>query len=292
MGNNYMGYRTIHIDEAQQQEIIEFDILYRVNAQKNGEASVLLDRANAWLEPKFSEMTAAGYLEINERDNYALSEKGKQRLSQFGAMFKRFKDLSIFKCVYPEAPGPENEGDVDERFGAYHEEAQPPYSEDYRVAIFENFCQREGRKAPLHLFAFFSMIENIRPSQSEEDWIWALSSGELFDRIQAALESQPNAASICPDGWTENDIIDEIYRAGMKEMKRCFENDRDKMDPDALANDQEDFWIEEVIEDDPRHYDQREPMVYYEPYYDNRVSVGSALCVGAFAGLATCAILS
>lgn len=288
-----MAYRQFSIDEAQQNEIVEFDILYRINAQKNGEASVLLDRANEWLEPKFREMLQLGLLAINERDSYSLSEKGKEKLLAYGTMFKKFKDLSIFKCVYPEAPAPD-EGQVDERFGAYHEEAHPPMSEDYRILIFENFCQRENRKAPLHLFAFFSLVENLRPNSSEEDWVWALSSGELFPRIEEAVNSQPNAAAICPDGWTENDIVDEIYKAGMQEMKRCFDHDRDKLSPDNMEDDQKEFWVEEVVEEryGDRDGDQYGYDPYYDPYFDPRPSMGSAILVGAFAGLATCAILS
>ena len=284
-----MNYRQFHITDAQKNEIVEFDVLYRINAQKNGEASVLLNRANEWLEPKFQELLNDGLLEINDRDSFALSETGKSKLQSYGVMFKRFKDLSIFKCVYPDAPPPEHEGEPDQRFGAYSEEANPPHSEDYRVLIFENFCQREKRQAPLHLFAFFSLIENLRPNDSEEDWVWALSTGELFTRIESAINSQPNAESICPEGWTEDEIIDEIYKAGMAERQRCFKNDQDKMSPDTLQQDQQDFWVEEITEtiEDDRHEMMHDPY-----YYDPRPSYGSAILVGAFAGLATCAILS
>lgn len=284
-----MNHRQFKITDTQKNEIIEFDVLYRINAQKNGEASVLLDRANEWLEPKFQDLVGSGLLEISDRDSFALSKAGKSKLSDYGVMFKRFKDLSIFKCVYPDVPPPEREGEADQRFGAYSEEANPPHSEDYRVLIFENFCQREKRQAPLHFFAFFSLIENLRPNDSEEDWVWSLSSGEIFSRIETAVSSQPSAESICPEGWTQNEIVDEIYKAGMAERQRCFKDDHDKLSPETLEQDQQDFWVEEVTE---TVIDDRNEMMDDPYYHDQRPSYGSAILVGAFAGLATCAILS
>jgi hypothetical protein len=288
-----MTYRNFHLTESDKSEIINFDILYRINAQKHGEAGVLLNRANEWLEPKFGELFAQGLLVINERDHYALSASGKALLLDYGKMFQRFKDLSIFKCVYPQAPAPQHEGDPDERFGAYAEEAHPPQSEDYRVLIFENFCQREGLRPPLHLFVFFSLIENFRLLKGEEDWVWGLASGEIFTSLQSVIESHPNAESIAPEGWSANDIVDAIYTAGMAEMKRSFEHEPNKISLEQLQNDQKNFWVEETITEnisDNRGYPQG--VTYYDPYFDPRVSVGSALCVGAFAGLATCALLS
>ena len=288
-----MSYRDFIITEADKSEIIAFDILFRINAQKFGEAGVLLNRANEWLEPKFRELFDRGLLVVNERDHYALSASGKNLLLDYGKMFQRFKDLSIFKCVYPNAPAPERADEPDERFGAFSEEANPPQSEDYRVLIFENFCQREGLRPPLHLFVFFSLIENIRLLQSEEDWVWGLASGQVFEALQSVIESQPSAESIAPEGWSANDIVEAIYSAGMAEMKRSFKHDPHKISLEQLQSENKKFWIEETIIEEQRN-DSPYGLgyAYYDPYWDHRVSLGSAFCVGAFAGLATCALLS
>ncbi len=284
-----MARAGFHCGEQHLKEILDFDILFRINANQDGETSVLLERANAWLEPHFQSLHQRQLLEISERDRYALSQKGKILLTKYGVMFQCFKDLSIFKCVYPDAEAPQ-EGQPDLRFGSYHDQAKPPHSEDYRVLVFENFCKRENRVAPLHLFVFFSLVENMRPLQSEDDWIWALESGELLDNITSIIHSQPSAEDICPDGMHPDDMVDAIYQAGVDEVKRCAQFDREKYDPDQIQRDQEDFFQETItveVEESGGH-DMPEPP----PQWDHRASIAPALCAGAFAGLATCALLS
>jgi hypothetical protein len=208
-------------------------------------------------------------------------------------MFQCFKDLSIFKCVRPDADAP-SPHEPDDRFGAYSEHANPPESEDYRLLIFENFCHRENRAAPLHLFVFFSLVENMRPQQSDDDWIWGLESGELANKIQNIVQSQPSAEEICPEGLTPDQLVDAIYEAGIEELKRCAKMDQNKYNLNDVQQDQADFWQETVITEEVTESSPHHQEFYHDPYpeWDNRVSMGSALCVGAFAGLATCVLLS
>lgn len=279
------------LSAEQKAEIFSFDVLYRVNAQGKGEKSVLLSRGEDMMSEEFQRALTEGLLELTEEGLFRLSPKGRDALTAYGKMFHEFKRLSIFKCVRPEAPPPE-EGEADSRFGGLNEVARPPESEDYRLLIFENFCKREGRNPPLHLFVFFSLVENRNAYQDDGDWAWDLVSGRLFSQIEEAIATQPKAEQIVPDGWTEDQIVDEIFRAGMDELKRCGREDSDKYNVDSLNDEQSSFWTkeEEVSEIDTR-------PVMVEPYYgydvfDNRPSFGAGLCVGAFAGLATCYLLS
>jgi hypothetical protein len=262
-----------------------------VNIQGKGEKSVLLSRAEDMLDGEFQKALSEGDLEITEEGLYRLSEKGRRVLSAYGQMFHEFKKLSIFKCVRPDA-APPAPGESDPRFGSLAEVARPPESEDYRLLIFENFCQREGRNAPLHLFIFFSLVENRRHDQNDDGWAWDLASGTLFQQIEEARMTQPRAHQIVPEGWTEDDIVDEIYKGGMAELMRSGKDDDGKYSLETINDDQSSFWMEkeEVYEDDYR------PVVIerYNDYdeFDNRPSFGAGLCVGAFAGLATCYLLS
>lgn len=282
-----MTSRNFSIGELEKKELLTFDLLYRLNAKKS--MSVLLDREQEFLENSFTEALAEQLIQINSDDEYELSQSGKEKLIHFGKMFQRFKDLAIFKCVNSELPEPKN-GQKDQRFGGYHDQATPPETEDFRVMVFENFFKRENRKAPLHLFVFFSLIENLNLDNQEEDWIWQLANGSIFDELKEIIDSQISAEEICPEGWTENEIVDEIYRAGMKELKRCYEEDLQKFNPEEQYQDQGNFWKEDL----PHRHNQEDSRYndYYEPYWEPQVGVGTAFCVGAFAGLATCALLS
>lgn len=281
--------RSVSFGKEEREEILLFDILYRINAQKHGKTDLLLNRADEMLSERFAAFHSQGFLETSE-GHYVLSQKGKAQLEAFGVMFQRFKDLSIFKCVIPDAPPPEP-GSPDARFGSYHEHPDPPHSEDYRLLIFENFCLREGRHPPLHLFVFFSLVEDRRPAAGEDDWVWDLASGTLFETIAEIIHSQPTADDIAPEGLDGNGIVDAIYQAGMAEMKRCFERDRHKFNPEVMDRDRQDFWVEETVEESHRGPDHHHDA-YYDPYYDPYPSAGAAFCVGAFAGLATCYLLS
>lgn len=281
-----MSFRNFQIGELEKQEIIRFDLLFRINAK--GSLSVLLDREQEFLEQEMVYLLNEGLLQINDQDEYELSEKGKETLLNYGKMFQRFRDLSIFKCVYAHEAEP-TEGEADRRFGSYEETACPPESEDYRLVIFENFCKRENRKCPLHLFVFFSLIENLKIEHEESDWIWKLANGEMFTLIEDIVNSQPTAEEICPEGLTPEELVDEIYLAGMKELKRCYLQDQKKYDFQVQHKDSEPFWVADPNEElaaRANHYH------YYEPYFEPQVDLGSALFVGAFAGLATCALLS
>jgi len=279
------------LTEEQKAEIFRFDVLYRVNAQGKGEKSVFLGRGEELMEEEFHKALREGDLEITEEGLYRLSEKGRQVLTSYGKMFHEFKKMSIFKCVRPEAPPPEP-GEPDERFGGLSEVAHPPESEDYRLLIFDNFCRRERRNPPLHLFVFFSLVENRRIGIDDDDWAWDLVSGRLFQQIEEVMATQPRASQIVPEGWTEDGIVDAIYKAGMDELRRCTREDGQKYNLDSINREQSSFWVEreEVFETNHR-------PVILEPYrndlvFDNRPSFGAGLCVGAFAGLATCYLLS
>ena len=279
------------LSPEQRAEILRFDILFRVNGQGKGEKSVLLSRSEDMLDDEFQKALSEGDLEITEEGLYRLSEKGRLVLSAFGAMFHEFKKLSIFKCVRPDVPPPEG-GEPDERFGGLTEIARPPESEDYRLLIFENFCLREGRNPPLHILVFFSLVENRSFNQDDDGWSWDLANGTFFDYIEEVMATQPRAREIVPDGWTEDEIVNEIFQAGMNEVKRCGRENTEKYSLEAMNDSQSSFWIEkeEIFEDDTQ------PVIVerYRDYdeFDNRPSFGAGLCVGAFAGLATCYLLS
>ncbi|MBF0197566.1 MAG: hypothetical protein HQL32_07640 [Planctomycetes bacterium] len=283
-----MSRNEFSLSQQEKDEIIRFDILYRLNATQNGKISVILNRCEEYLEKSYTKLHSEGLLEINSDNHYYISTQGKELLHQYGVMFQRFRDLAIFKCVFLDGAPPENEGDEDCRFGAYDEHANPPDSEDLRLALFDYFFTKENRKSTLGIIVFFSLIENRRVESDQEDWVWGLENGEIFADIEDIVNSQPYAADICPEGWSEDEIMEEIYMAGTTEMKRCFEADKAKCSQEESENDDKDFWIEEVVEE--RIIDDEDD--YYDPYWNNSIGVGSAFCIGAFAGLTTCAILS
>ena len=288
-----MKYRDFKIGEIEKKEVILFDILYRLNSNPESKAHKLIDKSIELVSEYYQELQNDGLVEIVDQNNYTLSESGKQKLHEYGLMFQKFKDLAIFKCVYPDGAEPD-ESEPDERFGAINEEANPPNSEDYRIAIFENFAKRQNRHAPLHLIAFFSQIENEPLHTKGEHWLMDLISGKYFSELKEIIDSQLSAEAIAPEGWTEDEIIDVIYEAGMIELNRCIEEDNDKFGSDSIQNSESDFWIEETVyeyddDDYDDYYDRRNG--YYDPYWEYDAAVGSAFVVGAFAGLATCALL-
>jgi len=285
-----MKYREFKIDKTKKDEIIQFDILYRLNSDSNSKSHQLIDKSSDLLNDYYQQLLDNNLIQLKDNSLYALTQNGKDQLTEFGKMFQKFKDLAIFKCVYPEGSEPD-EGEVDERFGALHEEANPPISEDYRIAIFENFAKRQNREAPLHLFTFFSQIENEPLHSKGEHWLYDLVSGKYFNQLEDIINSQISAESIAPDGWSEDEIIDVIYETGMKELHRCFEEGDEKYNTEDIQANESDFWIEETVyESDYDDYYYRDPY-YYDPYWEYDVGIGSALVVGAFAGLATCALL-
>jgi predicted transcriptional regulator len=285
-----MNYRTFKFDKTKKDEIILFDILYRLNSDSSSKSHKLIDRSSDLVSDYYQQLLDSDLIELKNESNYTLTQSGKDKLTEYGKMFQKFKDLAIFKCVYPEGSAPDDD-EPDERFGTINEEANPPVSEDYRIAIFENFSKRQKRHAPLHLFAFFSQIENEPLHSKGEHWLYDLISGKYFNELEDIINTQISAESIAPDGWSDDEIIDVIYEAGMKELNRCFEEDQDKFNQEDLQSNESDFWIEETVyESDCDDYYYRDPY-YYDPYWEYDAGIGSALVVGAFAGLATCALL-
>jgi predicted transcriptional regulator len=288
-----MKYRNFKIGKVEKEEIILFDILYRLNSNPDSKCHRIIDKSADIIDPYYQNLLNNNYIKVSEKAIYCLTDQGKEKIVEYGKMFQKFKDLAIFKCVYPDGNEPD-ESEPDDRFGAINEEANPPESEDYRIAIFENFAKRQNRHAPLHLIAFFSQIENEPLHSKGEHWLYDLIGGKFLSDLEDTINSQLSAEAIAPEGWTEDEIIDVIYEAGMRELNRCFEEDRNKFSAEGIQENESDFWVEETVyEDEYDDYDDfydRDPY-YYDPYWEYDAAVGSALVVGAFAGLATCALL-
>lgn len=270
--------QDIKISQEHQNEIKLFDALYRVNS-KNG-FSVLLDDQNEYLDPYLQALLNQKMIVIQSNHQYALTELGKKILSEYGKAFQRFCDLSIFKCVFPDAEAPQS-GQPDQRFGGFDSIADPPHSEDYRFAIFENFAKREKYKAPFHLISYYLLMLNT--NIEGEDWAWKIKTGEIFLELEDIINSQVSVKDITPEDWNENEMIDLIYEAGMKELERCFNEDREKYSMEQVQKPfQSDF-------DDDDHI---ENSTYYEPYFANDYLSGAGMLIATFAGISTLALLS
>lgn len=291
-----MSFDNFKLTEQHKKEILFLDVLYRINQNPEHEMNKVISEKTDVINSVFDELLAESLISISDKQVYVLAEQGKEKLHQYGLMFQKFRDLAIFKCVFPEEQGPEEEGQIDQRFGALAEQANPPLSEDYRLAIFNNFCQRENRACPAHLFVFFADLETLPLHERDENWVFNLASGSYFAELESRVQSQLSADDFCPEGWTDDEIVEAIYEAGMAEMKRCFDNSDSKFDQQNIQEQDDNIWIEEVVterdyEDDDDDYYHR-GRGYYDPYWSYEPGIGAGFVVGAFAGLATCALLA
>ncbi|PCJ63335.1 MAG: hypothetical protein COA79_00580 [Planctomycetota bacterium] len=284
-------FRDYELSEKDKKELIELDVLYRINASKSGQYPDIKVGLNQLYDEHLDKAFFDNLIEIQDDANYTLTKEGESRLKKYAELYQKFKDYAIFKCVYLDEDPPE-EGEPDQRFGDFEEESDPDNgSEDLRFAIFENYGTREKKRTPLHILLMMSQMENRDLDQydSEKDWIWDLINGSYFTDAKNIIDTQVSLEVICPDEVDLEEFCDEIVGAGFMELKRCFDaqpDDDDYYSPELAQESANDFWVEEVVIGnsymDPYYYDP-----YFDPYYDPYYSPGadiaiSAMIVGTF----------
>ncbi len=271
-------YRDFSFGQTQQLEVREFDLLYRINATRNGKSPSLMEGAADLLQDSCQLLLNRELAILDASHHYQLTEKGNSRLCDFGRMYQRFRDLGIFKCVYPEAEAPQD-NEPDPRFGGYEEEACPPESEDFRVAILELFFSSQNKIAPLHICAYISYLEYLTPSEISKELVADFANGSLFNNLKLIIDSQPSAEAITPEECSEEEIVAEIYNAGMVEMRRRLIENPSLLQ--RIRQDDQKFWIEELGDSSLIRNGN-----YYKPYWNLDYTIGADFCVSAFAGLA------
>ena len=260
---------TYSIDEEKKMQFAGIFVLeYMIN--KPSIFNLLLEGNDIDLEPILEWLMVKKYVDIENKEKYVPTEKGRESLSLFLARYTEFLNIFDIYCAVDLGNG---EFAFDDYFdyqesGGWKNFLDQERFEDLRVAVasFKNMDPVE--------IVFMSFINEDRFGKDESGWQFDLLLGTVWDEILDIC----NCALAWQDLGYEDDegqvdakvVIEDIIKQGTELMMELHKQETNfaaqeitQSELDDKKDDNETYVERVVVEEYP--YDYYDP--YYDPYY-------------------------